>query len=179
MIRHFFNAWSNVVFLFAGTTICLMQFGRAAESTSFPFQVIDLSLGIGVVALSFVSFLWHSGNRPIVQYVDLTIMEAVIACILVRYICLILPRQAKSRYPHLGTSSTISAWVCAVLFIAALGHNVWLNVDRNEKQLFHSTMPTGEFDFHCLLLTLLFSPESTARMIDPNPTPTPNPNPEP
>ncbi len=152
------------MFLFAGTTICLMQFGNAAAESTFPFQVIDFSLGIGVVALSFVSFLWHSGNHPIVQYIDLTIMEAVIAFILVRYVCLILPRQTKSKYPNLGMSSTFSALVCTVLCLAALGHNVLLNLDRNEKQLFHSTMPTGEFEFHVFFLPFCFLP--TAQMID-------------
>ena len=72
-VRHPCNAYSNIVYVGAG----LLALALASKEQSW-MRVPDALFGIGLLQLSFVSFVWHASNVAWIHYVDLATMEAVI-----------------------------------------------------------------------------------------------------
>ena len=113
--------------------LCLAVEEGVHRSTR-PFQLLDATFGLVLLAMSFASFAWHASNCTAVHLVDIGLMNAVIAFFPFRFGASALLAVAGSN----DARGSLAVGIVYVALAAALLSSSYARTDE-----FHSGFPTG------------------------------------
>jgi len=133
-VRHPANFWSNVPYVFVSLGLLTLIANERLRGISRPFQMLDLSFALALMGMALASFTWHGSNCTFVHFVDIGLMNCVIAFFPYRFIFSACASAA-------GISDRAASGAAAAGYLAI---SVALFADMFRKtELYHESFPTG------------------------------------
>lgn len=140
-VRHPANFWSNLPYVYLAIGILVVGADARARSSPRPNQLLDASFGIVLLSMAMASFGWHGSNCTAIHFVDIGLMNCVIAFFPYRFIAASAVAAAGGRVAHYSTPICLGFW-------AILASQAAWAADQTDQ--FHAAFPTG----HSRMLTL-------------------------
>lgn len=147
-IRHPANAWSNLPYIYTAMGIFVISAHEAGLLSTFtsrvdpfvpvphsdvvvrPYQLLDLMFAVVLVTMAALSVIWHSSNCTEVHFVDVGLMNCVIAFFPCRIhntsflpislACSHRSRRAAplvslTRAPRVSLAPTVDRFICSIV----------------------------------------------------------------
>jgi len=116
------NTYTNIFYLFGGLCITISSLRSA-------YNVPDFLFGITLLFLTIMSTIWHSRHIVWVQYLDLWSMEACIAYLIIRFVCMgvFIPINSLQVLNE-GYCIFFTSLLCAatyIYFMIVTGFSMW------------------------------------------------------
>lgn len=132
--RHPANFWSNLPYVYIGTGLLWVGAAEGAARGGRPFRLLDTTFALVLLGMAAASFAWHGSNCTAVHFVDIGLMNCVIAFFPFRFLAMALARASGLGERALSTPSAVAfGCVCAQQMHWALG----------QTDLYHEAFPTG------------------------------------
>ena len=84
-MRHPANFWSNLPYVYAALGMLCLAADERARRVARPYQLLDLSFALVLLGMAIASFGWHASNCTAVHFVDIGLMNSVIAFFPLRF----------------------------------------------------------------------------------------------
>lgn len=140
-VRHPANFWSNLPYVWLATGMLCLAADSRVRRVARPFALLDASFALVLLGMSLASFAWHGSNCTAVHFVDIGLMNCVIAYFPYRFV-------ASSAVVAAGGSAARSSAAITVGFWALVASQaVWASA---QTPLFREAFPTG----HSRILSL-------------------------
>jgi hypothetical protein len=133
-IRHPANSWSNLPYIYTSIGMLLFSLDERLRGISRPFMLLDASYGVVLLSMAVVSFWWHASNCTAVHFLDIGLMNCVIAFYPYRF-------SAAAALHHFGRSE--AKWSVAVAVGYAAVACALLRDALSMTDLYHEAFPTG------------------------------------
>ena len=78
-IRHPANFWSNLPYVYAALGFLCLAIDERARRVSRPYQLLDATFALVLLGMAIASFGWHGTNCTEVHFLDIALMNCVIA----------------------------------------------------------------------------------------------------
>ena len=141
-VRHPANFWSNLPYVYAALGMLCLAADERARRVARPYQLLDLSFALVLLGMAIASFGWHASNCTALHFVDIGLMNSVIAFFPLRF-------GFASAVHALRLPETRAVTVAAFWFYAALVASQFAWASEMTGQ-YHQAFPTG----HSRFLTL-------------------------
>ena len=135
-VRHPANAWSNLLYVYTAVGILLLAAKESgmlsvhtsrlwdpfsppkySDVTQRPFQLLDVLFALVLLSMASASFVWHASNCTWIHFVDIGLMNCVIAFFPYRFLVAVAARLFGSSEADVsGVGAAGYAGVCALLF---------------------------------------------------------------
>ena len=135
-IRHPANAWTNLPYIYTAIGIFVVSMHEAGFLSSLtsrvydpfvpaaysdvvvrPYQLLDLMFAVVLITMAAFSVIWHSSNCTEIHFVDVGLMNCVIAFFPYRFICSIIAELCGATDRSASKKAAVGyALLCALLF---------------------------------------------------------------
>ena len=151
-VRHPANFWSNLPYVYAALGMLCLAADERARRVARPYQLLDFSFALVLLGMAIASFGWHASNCTALHFVDIGLMNSVIAFFPLRFgfasavhaMHDALRRRGALRLPETRAVTAAALWFYAA-FVAF--QFAWAS---EMTGLYHQAFPTG----HSRFLTL-------------------------
>ena len=140
-VRHPANFWSNLPYLYLGIGMLCEGVDARVRNSPRPHQLLDATFALVLLSMCLASFGWHGSNCTAVHFVDIGLMNCVIAFYPYRFVASSLVAKlhgagARRRRHTLAVAGGFVAIVASQL--------VWASGQTDQ---FHEAFPTGHSRF--------------------------------
>ena len=141
-MRHPANFWSNLPYVYAARGMLCLAADERARRVARPYQLLDISFALVLLGMSIASFGWHASNCTALHFVDIGLMNSVIAFFPLRFGFASVVHAL--RLPETRAVTAAASWFYLALVASQFA---WAS---EMTGLYHQAFPTG----HSRFLTL-------------------------
>lgn len=133
-VRHPANFWSNLPYLYMALGMLCVAIDARRRRSPRPYQLLDASFAVVLLGMCLASFAWHGSNCTAIHFVDIALMNCVMAYFPYRFI-------AASLIVASGKNEAQFSLAIALGFWAIVGQQALWAADQTPQ--FHGAFPTG------------------------------------